>query len=138
MVFTKLPAETAGPFIRQVFPWYFAAVAGVLAVAGLALLSGSAFWGGDTPCHGRSRRSQSRGADAADQRASGSAAPGRCGCRTQLRSAPRCVGGDQPPPDDRRRRSAQPFPLTGPRRWGRHDPPKGPNRRRRSRTTAGP
>lgn len=45
LVFIKLPAETAGPFIRQVFPWYFAAVALVLGVAGLAILAGSAFWG---------------------------------------------------------------------------------------------
>ncbi|MEM6679496.1 MAG: DUF4149 domain-containing protein [Pseudomonadota bacterium] len=45
LVFIKLPAETAGPFIRQVFPWYFAAVAGVLGVAGLAILAGSVLWG---------------------------------------------------------------------------------------------
>ncbi|MEM9764328.1 MAG: DUF4149 domain-containing protein [Pseudomonadota bacterium] len=46
LVFIKLPAEVAGPFIRQVFPWYFAAVAAVLGLAGLALLSGSVLWGG--------------------------------------------------------------------------------------------
>ncbi|MEM6943536.1 MAG: DUF4149 domain-containing protein, partial [Pseudomonadota bacterium] len=33
LVFVKLPAETAGPFIRQVFPWYFAATAVVLGLA---------------------------------------------------------------------------------------------------------
>lgn len=38
LVFIKLPAETAGPFIRQVFPWYFAAVAATLGVAALGLL----------------------------------------------------------------------------------------------------
>jgi hypothetical protein len=37
LVFVKLPGETAGPFIRQVFPWYFLAVAIVFALAALAL-----------------------------------------------------------------------------------------------------
>ncbi|MEM9784829.1 MAG: DUF4149 domain-containing protein [Pseudomonadota bacterium] len=47
LVFVKLPAETAGPFIRQVFPWYFAAVAATLGAAGLGLLlAGEVMWGG--------------------------------------------------------------------------------------------
>jgi len=33
LVFVKLPAETAGPFIRQVFPWYFLVIAGLFALA---------------------------------------------------------------------------------------------------------
>ena len=37
LIFVKLPGETAGPFIRQVFPWYFLAVAAVFAIAALAL-----------------------------------------------------------------------------------------------------
>jgi hypothetical protein len=37
LVFVKLPGETAGPFIRQVFPWYFLTVSIVFALAGLAL-----------------------------------------------------------------------------------------------------
>lgn len=37
LVFVKLPAETAGPFIRQVFPWYFLIVAVLFALAALAL-----------------------------------------------------------------------------------------------------
>lgn len=36
LVFIKLPIETAGPFIRGVFPAYFAVVAGLFAVAALA------------------------------------------------------------------------------------------------------
>jgi hypothetical protein len=38
LVFVKLPMETAGPFIRQVFPWYFLAVAAVFGLAALALV----------------------------------------------------------------------------------------------------
>lgn len=38
LVFTKLPAETSGPFIRQVFPVYS------MAMAGLSLLSGVLLW----------------------------------------------------------------------------------------------
>jgi hypothetical protein len=41
LVFTKLPFETAGGFIRQVFPWYYLTVGGVSAVAALALLLGA-------------------------------------------------------------------------------------------------
>ena len=37
LVFVKLPGETAGPFIRQVFPWYFLTIAIVFALAALAL-----------------------------------------------------------------------------------------------------
>lgn len=33
LVFVKLPIETAGPFIRSVFPWYFLVVAGLFALA---------------------------------------------------------------------------------------------------------
>jgi hypothetical protein len=40
LVFVKLPMETAGPFIRQVFPWYFLTIAAVFALAALALLPG--------------------------------------------------------------------------------------------------
>ncbi|MEM6421279.1 MAG: DUF4149 domain-containing protein [Pseudomonadota bacterium] len=46
LVFIKLPGETAGPFIRQVFPWYFLAVTVTLGVAGLGLLlTGGTLWG---------------------------------------------------------------------------------------------
>ncbi len=38
LVFIKLPAETAGGFIRSVFPVYYAAMAASSAVAGLLLL----------------------------------------------------------------------------------------------------
>ncbi len=37
LVFAKLPAETAGAFIRAVFPWYYLFVLGVAAVAAAAL-----------------------------------------------------------------------------------------------------
>jgi hypothetical protein len=33
LVFVKLPIETAGPFIRAVFPWYFLVVAALFALA---------------------------------------------------------------------------------------------------------
>lgn len=33
LVFTKLPADIAGGFIREVFPWYFLATAALFAVA---------------------------------------------------------------------------------------------------------
>lgn len=36
LVFTKLPAETAGRFIRAVFPWYYDAMAVLSALAALA------------------------------------------------------------------------------------------------------
>ncbi|MEO1776815.1 MAG: DUF4149 domain-containing protein [Pseudomonadota bacterium] len=46
LVFVKLPGETAGPFIRQVFPWYFLAVTLTLGLAGVGLvLAGSTGWG---------------------------------------------------------------------------------------------
>lgn len=46
LVFARLPGETAGPFIRQVFPWYFAAVSVTLGLAGAALLAaGGTAWG---------------------------------------------------------------------------------------------
>lgn len=37
LVFIKLPAEVAGPFIRDVFPWYFLAGIVVFAIAALLL-----------------------------------------------------------------------------------------------------
>lgn len=40
LVFVKLPSETAGPFIREVFPWYFLTVGIVFALAALALAPG--------------------------------------------------------------------------------------------------
>ena len=39
LVFTRLPPERAGPFIRQVFPVYYIYVLGTAAAASLALLS---------------------------------------------------------------------------------------------------
>ena len=39
LVFTKLPADSAGAFIREVFPWYYLYVAGTSAVAALGLLA---------------------------------------------------------------------------------------------------
>ena len=39
LVFVKLPAETAGGFIRQVFPWYYLFVLGVSALAAAALMA---------------------------------------------------------------------------------------------------
>jgi hypothetical protein len=47
LVFTKLPAETAGAFIRAVFPWYYLSLGAATLVALLALLpgvTGSAPW----------------------------------------------------------------------------------------------
>jgi len=38
LIFTRLPAEWSGRFIRQVFPAYYLYVLGTAAVAGLALL----------------------------------------------------------------------------------------------------
>jgi hypothetical protein len=37
LVFVKLPMETAGPFMRALFPWYFLTVAGLFALAAVAL-----------------------------------------------------------------------------------------------------
>jgi hypothetical protein len=37
LVFFKLPAEAAGPFIRAVFPWYFLVIAVLFAVAAVLL-----------------------------------------------------------------------------------------------------
>ena len=41
LVFTKLPFETAGAFIRQVFPWYYLSMGATTLVALLALLFGA-------------------------------------------------------------------------------------------------
>jgi len=41
LVFTKLPFETAGAFIRQVFPWYYATMGAPTLVALSALLFGA-------------------------------------------------------------------------------------------------
>lgn len=41
LVFTRLPEETAGPFIRQVFPVYYAVLGGVTGLAGVLALLGS-------------------------------------------------------------------------------------------------
>lgn len=38
LVFTRLPEETAGPFIRQVFPVYYAVLGAVTGLAGLLAL----------------------------------------------------------------------------------------------------
>ncbi len=40
LVFTKLPFETAGTFIRQVFPWYYLTMGATTLVALLAMLFG--------------------------------------------------------------------------------------------------
>jgi len=40
LVFTKLPFETAGAFIRQVFPWYYLSMALTTLLAVLLLLPG--------------------------------------------------------------------------------------------------
>lgn len=37
LIFTKLEAAIAGPFIRQVFPWYYIVVISLSAIAGLFL-----------------------------------------------------------------------------------------------------
>ena len=37
LVFTQLPAETAGPFIRKVFPWYYLWVLTFALLAAIAL-----------------------------------------------------------------------------------------------------
>ncbi|MEM7409642.1 MAG: DUF4149 domain-containing protein [Myxococcota bacterium] len=39
LIFTRLPEETAGRFIRQVFPWYYAVLAVVTGVGALVLLA---------------------------------------------------------------------------------------------------
>jgi hypothetical protein len=47
LVFTKLPFDTAGAFIRQVFPWYYLTMGITTLVALIALLfgaSGSGMW----------------------------------------------------------------------------------------------
>ena len=41
LVFTKLPFETAGAFIREVFPWYYLTMGATTLVALLMLLPGS-------------------------------------------------------------------------------------------------
>jgi hypothetical protein len=40
LVFTKLPLDTAGAFIREVFPWYYLAMGATTLAALLALLPG--------------------------------------------------------------------------------------------------
>jgi hypothetical protein len=47
LVFTKLPFETAGAFIRQVFPWYYLTMGITTLIAMIALVlgaSGAASW----------------------------------------------------------------------------------------------
>ena len=44
LVFTKLPFDTAGAFIRQVFPWYYATMGATTLVALLALLLGASHY----------------------------------------------------------------------------------------------
>ena len=39
LIFTKLDAEIAGSFIRQVFPWYYLAVISLSTLAALSLVS---------------------------------------------------------------------------------------------------
>lgn len=39
LVFVKLPAPAAGPFIREVFPWYFLVVAVLFVLAALLTLA---------------------------------------------------------------------------------------------------
>lgn len=41
LVFTKLPFETAGAFIRQVFPWYYLTMAITTLIALITLIIGS-------------------------------------------------------------------------------------------------
>lgn len=41
LVFTKLPFETAGGFIRQVFPWYYLSIGVASSVAAVLLLLGA-------------------------------------------------------------------------------------------------
>lgn len=44
LVFTKLPAATAGSFIRAVFPVYYRVMGGAAVAAGLLLLPGGEAW----------------------------------------------------------------------------------------------
>ena len=47
LVFTKLPMKIAGPFIRQVFPWYYLSMGATVLIALPALIlgaGGSATW----------------------------------------------------------------------------------------------
>ena len=45
LVFTQLPVETAGPFIRKVFPWYYLWVLAFGALASVSLYAaGSGGW----------------------------------------------------------------------------------------------
>ena len=49
LVFTKLPIDTAGQFIRQLFPWYYLTMGTATLVALVALaLGGSGFTGWET------------------------------------------------------------------------------------------
>lgn len=48
LVFAKLPMKIAGPFIRQVFPWYYLSMGATILIALTALILGagrSATWG---------------------------------------------------------------------------------------------
>lgn len=40
LIFVKLPGETAGRFIREVFPWYYMTMGGVTALSALLLALG--------------------------------------------------------------------------------------------------
>lgn len=47
LIFTKLPLETAGAFIRQVFPWYYLSMGTTTLIALMGLLfgaGGSEYW----------------------------------------------------------------------------------------------
>jgi hypothetical protein len=40
LIFTQLPEETSGPFIRRVFPWYYLALLALTGLAALLALTG--------------------------------------------------------------------------------------------------
>ena len=44
LVFVKLPAATAGGFIREVFPWYYLTLGTVTLIAALALVAAGRSW----------------------------------------------------------------------------------------------
>ena len=41
LVFSKLPLKIAGPFIRQVFPWYYLSMGATILIALIALILGA-------------------------------------------------------------------------------------------------
>ena len=41
LVFSKLPLKIAGPFIRQVFPWYYMSMGVTILIALVALILGA-------------------------------------------------------------------------------------------------